>query len=216
MKQLGSFVRHQINLPPPCEDIKSRMVLTSIDAAIFMAISDPMGPVHINISFREPLAGTPEAWNSDCLEGLGRWASNTMPFSRYVQMMESNATKPGYISCREIKEIAEILSSTSRGMLVIGGLHKVEESWAVILLAKHLGWPVVPDILSGIRLRHSNAFDEDQLCIIDYFDHMLLSTELQSTIKPDVVLQVCGVILKPDVVQGMECSYKIWNMRHFF
>ena len=138
MKHFGSFVRHEIILPPPSADIQSRMVLTSIDAAIFRASSDPMGPVHINISFREPLAGTPDAWKTECLKGLGRWASNTLPFTKYVKMVDSNATNQGYISCGDIKEIADTLSSTSRGMLVIGGLRKVEESWAVIRLAKHL------------------------------------------------------------------------------
>ena len=191
-KHFGSFLRHQIILPPPSADIQSRMVLTSIDAAIFRTSSDPMGPVHINISFREPLAGIPHAWNTDCLKGLGRWTSNTLPFTKYVKMMKSNSTKQGSISCGDIKEIAETLSSTSRGILVIGGLHKLEESWNAILLAKHLGWPVVPDILSGVRLRHLNSYDVDELCIIDYFDHMLLSTQLQHLIKPDVVLQVCG------------------------
>ena len=107
-------------------------------------------------------------------------------------MTKSNSTKQGSISCGDIEEIAETLSSTSRGMLVIGGLHNLEESWNAILLAKHLGWPVIPDILSGVRLRHLNSYDVDELCIIDYFDHMLLSTQLQHLIKPDVVLQVCG------------------------
>ncbi|MCO5559536.1 hypothetical protein L7F22_013137 [Adiantum nelumboides] len=190
VKHFGSFVRFQTNLPPPSDDVQARMVLTTIDAAIFRATSSPKGAVHINIAFREPLAGTPNAWNPVCLKGLERWVSHSQPFTRYITPVAENIRQLDFLSS-EVKEISDIITSSSRGLLLVGGLQKAEESRAVLLLAKHLGWPVAPDILSGIRLRYSNLVEEDErLCILDFFDHVLLDTELYDSIKPDVVLQI--------------------------
>lgn len=205
VKHFGSFVRHQISLPPPSGDIQSRMVLTSIDAAVFRAGTDPMGPVHINIAFREPLAGTPDVWNLDCLKGLERWVSKSLPFTKYVRTVAENIIKQPHIPCSEIKEIADIITSGCRGLLIVGGLHKAEESQAVLLLAKHLGWPVVPDILSGVRLRHLDLINGDgQVCVVDYFDHMLLSIHIHALIKPDIVLQVGSRLTSKRLAQFLE------------
>ncbi|KAI5055725.1 hypothetical protein GOP47_0029246 [Adiantum capillus-veneris] len=190
VKHFGSFVRYQTNLPPPSDEIQARMVLTTIDAAVFKATSSPKGAVHINIAFREPLAATPYAWNPVCLKGLERWVSHSQPFTRYITPVAKNIRQHDFL-CGEVKEISDIITSTSRGLLLVGGLQKAEDSRAVLLLAKHLGWPVVPDILSGIRLRHFNLVNEDErLCILDFFDHVLLNRELYDSIKPDVVLQI--------------------------
>lgn len=189
VKHFGPFVRYQMNLPPSTDKIQARMVLTSVDAAVFRAMSSPMGAVHINIGFREPLAGIPEIWDPVCLKGLERWVSQSQPFTKYVTTVAANVSKQG---CSQVKEISDLISCACRGLLIVGGLQKTEETRSVLLLAKHLGWPVAPDILSGIRLRHTDSEDVDEkLCIIDYFDHMLLNIDAYDSIKPDLVLQVC-------------------------
>ncbi|KAL0380681.1 UNVERIFIED_CONTAM: protein PHYLLO, chloroplastic [Sesamum angustifolium] len=66
----GNFVRHFFSLPPPTDDVSARYVLTTVDSAVFKATSSPLGPIHINCPFREPLANSPRNWNHDCLSGL--------------------------------------------------------------------------------------------------------------------------------------------------
>ena len=56
--------------------------------------------------------------------------------------------------------------------MVIGKLVSIEEAEMVLHLAEKLGWPVFPDISSGLRLgqNHPN--------LIHYFDHLLLSEKV--------------------------------------
>ncbi|KAH7315797.1 hypothetical protein KP509_21G066100 [Ceratopteris richardii] len=189
IKHFGSFVRYNTNLPPPSDEMQARVVVTTVDAAIFYATSSPKGPVHINISFREPLAGTVLSWSHSCLKGLERWALSSQPFTKYMTPT-SEIIRQHQFLCTAMKEMSDLIDSASRGLILTGGLQRIEESRAVLLLAKHLGWPVVPDILSGIRIRHSSLIDEDEVpCVIDHFDHILLDEDIYESIKPDTVLQ---------------------------
>ncbi len=41
--------------------------------------------MHLNFQFREPLAPTPSSWDpAKSLEGLGRWETSRLPFTRNV------------------------------------------------------------------------------------------------------------------------------------
>jgi hypothetical protein len=56
-----------------------------------------------------------------------------------------------------------------------------------------LGFPVVPDVLSGLRSL-GNVFSmgnsDDRLTILQNFDQLLLSRTAAEAIAPDVILQV--------------------------
>lgn len=152
-----------------------------------------MGAVHINCQFREPLAGTQEAWNPECLKGLEGWVYSSSPFTKY---MTSNPGlfAGGFPSLNaDLKAVAAILQGAKRGLIIAGGLQVAAETWAVALLAHHLGWPVVPDVVSGLRLgRTPHVGDESskELVVVHNFDHVLLSNSVYDSVTPDVVLQV--------------------------
>lgn len=76
---------------------------------------------------------------------------------------------------------------------MLGAIHREDDIWAALLLAKHLSWPVVVDILSGLRLRkYFVPFPEfeDTILFIDHLDHMLLSDSIKGWMKADVIIQV--------------------------
>jgi 2-succinyl-5-enolpyruvyl-6-hydroxy-3-cyclohexene-1-carboxylate synthase len=61
------------------------------------------------------------------------------------------------------------------------------------MLASHLGWPVFPDVLSGLRLGHvfkSGKTKDMPSNIIQHIDQILLSKSVADAIEPDVILQV--------------------------
>ena len=90
-------------------------------------------------------------------------------------------------------EVVKILKEAERGLLVVGGLHTGEETWAVALLASYIGWPIVPDVLSGLRIGNAFTFGQNkdlQLNVIHHFDQILLSKSVADAISPDVILQV--------------------------
>jgi isochorismate synthase / 2-succinyl-5-enolpyruvyl-6-hydroxy-3-cyclohexene-1-carboxylate synthase / 2-succinyl-6-hydroxy-2,4-cyclohexadiene-1-carboxylate synthase / o-succinylbenzoate synthase len=104
-----------------------------------------------------------------------------------------------YCNYCEMGEATEVIRNAKQGLLIIGDIQEEEDIWAVILLAKYLYWPVVPDILSGIRLRRTltTALDtEERILFIDHLDHVLLSDSIRGWAQPDVVVQVCLLILR--------------------
>lgn len=87
----------------------------------------------------------------------------------------------------EVENIMEIVKQAKRGLLVVGRLHTAEETWAAVMLASHLGWPVFPDVLSGLRI--GDVFINTSN-VIQHVDQILLSKPVADSIQPDVILQV--------------------------
>lgn len=176
------------SLPPPTDQISARMVLTTIDSAVYSATQSLCGPVHINCAFRDPLEDIPKKWDMDCLRGLNLWMSKEEPFTQYIKIIHAW----GHCHDQMIK-VLDMIHNASQGLLLLGAVHTDDEIWAALLLAKHLSWPVVPDVLSGLRLRKlltSCQGVEDDFLFLDHFDHILLSESVKSWLQPDLVIQV--------------------------
>ncbi|XP_009127684.1 protein PHYLLO, chloroplastic isoform X1 [Brassica rapa] len=203
INHFGSFVRFFFNLPPPTDLIPVRMVLTTIDSALHWATGSACGPVHMNCPFRDPLDGSPTNWSFNCLNGLDMWMSNSEPFTKYfqVQSLKSNGETTG-----QITEVLQVIKEAKKGLLLIGAIHTEDEIWASLLLAKELMWPVVADVLSGVRLRKlSKPFLEKWTPIfVDHLDHALLSDSVKNLIEFDVVIQVGSRITSKRVSQVLE------------
>ncbi|KAK1315767.1 hypothetical protein QJS10_CPA05g02086 [Acorus calamus] len=187
------------------------MVLTTIDSAVYSATQVPKGPVHINCSFREPLEDIPCEWTLDCLKGLDLWISKAKPFTQYINIHNFHAFG-GFHG--KFVEIVEIIQNSCRGLLVIGAIHTEDEIWAALVLAKHLKWPVITDILSGLRLRKvltSVSDIEKHIFFVDHFDHALFSDAVRSQAQPDVVVQIGSRMTSKRIAQLLEacslCSY---------
>ncbi|KAL5725660.1 hypothetical protein ACHQM5_008779 [Ranunculus cassubicifolius] len=203
----GSFVRSSFSLPVPTDHIPARMVLSTIDSAIYCATNGPSGPVHINCAFREPLEKSEREWMLSCLKCLDIWMSGSEPFTKYMRLQPSHA----YNSTQRLHDdILNIIKSAKKGLLLIGGIHTEDEMWAALLLAKHLSWPTVADILSGLRfkkvLTEISWFAEKNL-FIDHLDHALLSNSVRDWAQPDVIIQVGSRITSKRISQMLEvCS----------
>ncbi|KAL5987497.1 hypothetical protein ACLOJK_035245 [Asimina triloba] len=200
----GSFVRFFFSLPPPSDNIPARMVLTTLDSAAYKATQTPCGPAHINCQFREPLDDSPRAWSWNCLKGLNVWMPKTEPFTKYIRLQNFCASTDIH---GQIGEILDIIQNANQGLLVVGQICTEEDIWATFFLAKHLFWPVVADILSGLRFRKvvtSFPEVEKNFLFLDHLDHVLLSELARSWIKPDVVVQIGSRITSKRIAQMLE------------
>src|SRR5215210_6586165 len=138
----GDYVRWRFDLPAPDPGIDPAMVLTTVDQAAYRASRAPQGPVHLNLMFREPflLEG-----DEDALSGPSSWERSDEPYTRYA------ATKPA-VDGMEIHKLWETLRPVRRGLVVAGRLASRKQGEAVLRLAEVLGWPLLPDIGSQVRL----------------------------------------------------------------
>ncbi|XP_024988553.1 protein PHYLLO, chloroplastic [Cynara cardunculus var. scolymus] len=211
VNHFGSFVRHFFNLPAPMDNISARMVLTTFDSAVHHATSSPCGPVHINCPFREPLESTPKSWSQSCLKGLEYWVSSGEPFTNYIKAHNSFAHNNHH---GDVADVLGIIQGAKCGLLLIGAIFTEDDIWAALFLAKHLRWPVVADILSGLRLRkYTSSLSKlnEAILFVDHLDHSLLCAEVRQWIKPDVIVQIGSRITSKRVSQMLEdcfpCSY---------
>lgn len=166
------------------------MVLTSVDSAVHWATSSPRGPVHINCPFREPLESSPKTWMLSCLKGMDSWMMSAEPYTNYVKIQNSFAWHETHGS---LTKVLNVIKGAKRGILLLGAIHTEDDIWAALLLAKHLLWPVVADILSGLRMRmYATSFSEisENFVFVDHLDHTLLANVVRDWAQADVIVQV--------------------------
>jgi 2-succinyl-5-enolpyruvyl-6-hydroxy-3-cyclohexene-1-carboxylate synthase len=172
----GDYVRWRFDLPAPEEAVDPAMILTTVDQAVYRARRAPGGPVHLNLMFREPFM--PE----DREEGLsapGRWSTSGEPYTRYA------ATRPA-VDPDEVERLWEVLRPVQRGIVVAGRLPSRKQGEAVLRLAGSLGWPLLPDVGSQIRLgTHTDS-------LVPHYDALLASERFEEAHVPEAVLHVGG------------------------
>ncbi len=173
------YVRWAVDLPCPTHEIPVSFVLTTVDQACYRARSAPAGPVHVNAMFREPLSASKTTWER---EGEGPWT--TYADSAVVS------------SAQALDEIAAELGAAKQGIVVVGGLNDSATSQAALRFADHLGWPMLPDITSGLRLN-----GESEL-LIPYFDSL---KELLDEV--DTVLHLGGRVVSKNLGEMRPSSY---------
>jgi 2-succinyl-5-enolpyruvyl-6-hydroxy-3-cyclohexene-1-carboxylate synthase len=172
----GDYVRWRFDLPAPEEAVDPAMVLTTVDQAVYRACRAPSGPVHLNLMFREPFI--PDAGEED-LPAPARWPASGEPYTRYA------ATRPA-VDLEEVERLWEALRPVERGLVVAGRLRSRKQGEAVLGLSESLGWPLLPDAGSQVRL---GARSEN---LASYYDALLTSESFKEVHAPKAVLHVGG------------------------
>jgi 2-succinyl-5-enolpyruvyl-6-hydroxy-3-cyclohexene-1-carboxylate synthase len=86
----------------------------------------------------------------------------------------------------EIENLRELLHSARRGLVVAGRLASRAQGEAVLRLAESLGWPLLADVSSQIRL------GADSESLIAHYDALLADEAFAGTHTPEAVLHVGG------------------------
>ncbi len=173
----GDFVRWRFDLPAPSLDVDPASVLTTVDQAVYRAGRSPKGPVHLNLMFREPLIPGPQEAPAPAATPE-RWRDATEPYTRYA------ATRPA-VDGAEVEALWERLRPVERGLVVAGRLATRAQGEAVQRLADSLGWPLLPDVGSQVRLGGS---PRDAA----FYDVLLADAEFAEAHAPEAVLHFGG------------------------
>lgn len=174
------LARWTLDFPVPTVDVPARWVLSTASHAAQRA-RQPSGPVHLNLPFREPLAATPDGTDAAAyLAPVERWLSSGAPFSTASGLSrdDSVSTDPTLVD-----DVA-----TARGLVVAGDLGgDADAERAAVRLAESLGWPLLPDIRSGLRLGTVEG-------AVPFADLALSAGSLRSA-RPDAVVHLGGRIV---------------------
>ena len=150
--------------PPSAEASGSWRSLAA--RAVLEAVGHPTGPgpVHLDLSFREPLVGAA----GPLPEGRADGAPWHTAGGQRVAVDRAGAAR-----------LAELLDA-DRGVIVAGA--GAGEPGAVVALAAATGWPVLADPRSGARLDHA--------AVVAHADAILRHEPTATDLRPDVVLRL--------------------------
>lgn len=182
----GAIVRSFVEPGPPedsanVDDEKTWRSLAQ-DAYLAAAAVERPGPVHLNLSFRDPLVGAPAA--------LGPALPNK-PTSNASAVTAASQAAAFQAANRLIGACTDTQGAPLRGALVVG--RTTADAASILSFAAKLGWPVLADHRSGCRSGSS----------IRHFDSLLRSDDFIASHRPDVVVRVGEIVASKAVSQWL-------------
>ena len=188
----GGRVRLSLDLACADAAISLAVTLTTMCQVVRRATGAEAGPVHVNVMFREPLAPVAASWDRAALEPLRSWTASARPFTRHhTPRLDLDAAAR--------LDLHELVARAERGVVVAGRLD-LDERAAAARITTLLGWPVVADVLSGLRL------SSDVPALVPFADGILQDVAFGARTAPDVVLQLGGAPVSKRVAQWMQAA----------
>ena len=136
--------------------------------AAAIAMASPMGPVHLNVPFREPL--------------LINFNEEAGASKRYVQSFIS----PLAPSLAAMRQLEKIVASAERGLLVVGELSNGSDMAGLWTFIRAVKWPVLVESLSNLR---TNIPKDCIPYIVSTYDAILKHDAFRYTVKVDTLIR---------------------------
>jgi 2-succinyl-5-enolpyruvyl-6-hydroxy-3-cyclohexene-1-carboxylate synthase len=172
-------------LLPEETPVAVRHARSTASRAVATAMAAPMGPVHLNFPFREPLIPAPPGLDAAAFE-------NGRPQVSILQARQEP-------SASDIAFLADRLGPLTRGLIVCGPLDEPAFPEAVMALAEQLRCPVLADALSQVRCgRHIDAR------VIDCFDAFLRDEQAIERLAPDYVIRFGATPVSKPLTQFLD------------
>lgn len=168
----GHHVKAFFEMPIPEKEISViRHARMTCARAVSTACNHPIGPVHLNFPFREPLI--PQLDNEDLFKNEER-------NEKYVQIETGSWT----LNVSQFEALATKLVEKRNGVIICGQMDEEGFEEGILQLAQKLSFPILADPLSQLR---SGGHDGQH--IIDCYDNFLRSEATRGYLKPDIILR---------------------------
>ncbi|HWS83255.1 MAG TPA: 2-succinyl-5-enolpyruvyl-6-hydroxy-3-cyclohexene-1-carboxylic-acid synthase [Ktedonobacteraceae bacterium] len=169
---------------PEASNEALRYIRTLADRATALIQAVPVGPVHLNFPFREPL--TPEPHTNPPLPTQQKWRDQSAwqgrlgnePYIRVGDAAQNFAPKA------TIEYLIEKVDNTPDGLIIVGPLDKPALTEPLIELAQYLGYPILADPLSQLR-----CGPHDHSHIVTTYDALLHCTDFMHNMPPHFILR---------------------------
>lgn len=173
----GSRVRASFDLPAPEPGHPLEALLTTVDQLLRRAHGPPAGPVHLNCMYRKPLEPVEDpSFESSVPASLESWHDSREPYTRYPSGRPS-------VSPDDLRRLIALLRPDRHGLVLPGRISDPDEAEATRRIAEHLGWPLLPDVSSRLRLGARSPIGTP-------LHDLILRSSFRDRHRPDLVLQV--------------------------
>ena len=201
----ASYVRWFRDIPPPLDDVPVSLALSDANHAVTLS-KQLMGPVHLNVQFRENLApdggpirnddriGSTTKFNNQRftdVPGFLRWSRSG---NRWQDTFYPNNNVH-----HSVLEVAELISKSRRGIIVTGNLRGAQLdgdgtdliAGTIAHFAKVIGFPILASVQSGALRR--------EYPVIPYAEHLLKNPLVSNGMQPDLILQLGTPLISTEI-----------------
>ncbi|MCZ2260706.1 2-succinyl-5-enolpyruvyl-6-hydroxy-3-cyclohexene-1-carboxylic-acid synthase [Sporosarcina sp. G11-34] len=164
----GNHVKYSVDFPlaednRDVEDYIERQT----QRAVSVALTAPVGPIHLNVPFREPLLIDFDL---------------AVPTRTFKKHFKSTST----LDESTAKFLTDIVKDTEKGFIIAGELPVGVNNESFWKFAEALQWPVLCDSLSNLR---SQVPEQCLPLCIDRYDALLKSERFAESVVPDTVIR---------------------------
>ncbi|MFC5602348.1 2-succinyl-5-enolpyruvyl-6-hydroxy-3-cyclohexene-1-carboxylic-acid synthase [Sporosarcina koreensis] len=168
LNMYGKHVKFSVDLPIAEDNEELDWFLERhVNRAVSVALTKPMGPIHLNIPLREPL-----------LIDFDRKSKASTFVERIHGEIELTAIQK--------QSLSALFSEAESGLVIAGELPVGFDKDAFWNFAKRLQWPVLCDPLSNLR---SEVPEDCRTLCIAHYDAILKSDLFKSNAAPDTVIR---------------------------
>jgi len=208
----SSYVRWFRDILPPSDDVPVSLALSDANHAVALT-KQLMGPVHLNVQFRENLApdggpirndnrvGSTTQLNNlrfTDVPGFLRWSREG---KRWQDTFYSNNSAD-----HSIMEVSNLISKSRRGIIVTGNLRGAQLnsdgtdllSASIAHFARVIGFPIFAGVQSGALRREYQ--------VIPYAEHLLKNPLVSNGMQPDLILQLGSPLISTEISQVMKSN----------
>ena len=189
----GDYVRAFLDLPCPESETAYLKDLSSIEETLYALCRKHPGPIHINCRFDEPLFESSSeeiVFPDSLLETLGS-------LKTYNDLLHDRALQDGINETD--RDLLNSLQDLKEGLVVVGELDPWVDKSAVLVFLQALGWPILPELLSGIRGQLPEL-------MLSGYDH-----QLPQLSPPKHILHIGGRLVSP----VLQAQLKAWSLERY-
>ena len=204
----STYIRWFRDILPPSDDVPVSLALSDANHAVAMS-NQLLGPVHLNVQFRENLApdggpirndnriGSTTKLNNlrfTDVPGFLRWSRKG---NRWQNTFYPNSINADHHS---IMEVTDLIRKSRRGIIVTGNFRGAQFnsdgtellSASISHFAKVIGFPILAGVQSGSVRREYRV-------VIPYAEHLLKNPLVSNGMQPDLILQLGSPLVSTEI-----------------
>ena len=201
----SSYVRWFRDILPPSDDVPVSLALSDANHAVTLT-KQLMGPVHLNVQFRENLApdggpirndnriGSVTQFNSLRFTDTTGFLDWSRSGNRWLNSYYSNNH-----SLDSRIEVKDLIRRSRRGIIVTGNLRNIGRdgqgtdslSSLIAQFAQMIGFPIIAGVQSGALRREKP--------VIPYAEHLMKNPTIAKGMQPDLIIQLGTPLISTEI-----------------